>query len=242
MVVFLGIFLFVVPAPVRGFQHNVSELKTWFQGMVGSSSEQGFGQRAEQNWSWVNQSIIAVTHRLTRPVNYNQDNPVKQPAYMNLLNLDFGTANWVVLAISFAIGLGYVAVMPPPARATPLSEAEELGLLFCLMTVASPLARQYYFVWLFFPITILMHRAAFDPRRAVRIGTWVTLAAAGLLMCLSLPVFPKDLQAYGNNLTATAVIAAGLVWYILHPPLGPKASSLSPRGAELQPDTQNIAR
>ena len=75
MVVFLGVFLFVVPAPVRGFQHNVSELKTWFQGMVGSSSEQGFGQRGEQNWSWVNQSIIAVTHRLTRPVNYNQDNP-----------------------------------------------------------------------------------------------------------------------------------------------------------------------
>ena len=146
MVVFLGIFLFVVPAPVRGFQHNVSELKTWFQGMVGSSSEQGFGQRAEQNWSWVNQSIIAVTHRLTRPVNYNQDNPAKQPAYMNLLDLDFRTANWVVLAVSLAIGLGYVAVMPPPARTTPLSEAEELGLLFCLMTVASPLARQYYFV------------------------------------------------------------------------------------------------
>src|SRR5438046_1010447 len=242
MVVFLGIFLFVVPAPVRGFQHNVSELKTWFQGMVGSSSERGFGQRAEQNWSWVNQSIIAVTHRLTRPVNYNQDNPVEPPGYMNLLDLNFKTANWIVLAISLAIGLGYIAVMPARSKTTPRSNAEELGLLFCLMTVASPLARQYYFVWLFFPITILMHRAAFDPRRAVRIGTWVTLAAAGLLMCLSLPVFPKDLQAYGNNLTATAVIAAGLVWYILHPPLEPKASFLSPRGAELQPDIQSIAR
>ena len=241
MVVFLGIFLFVVPAPVRGFQHNVSELKTWFQGMVGSSSEQGFGQRAEQNWSWVNQSIIAVTHRLTRPVNYNQDNPAKQPAYMNLLRLDFRTANWVVLAVSLAIGLGYIAVMPPPARTTPLSEAEELGLLFCLMTVASPLARQYYFVWLFFPITILMHRGAFDPRPAVRIGTWAALVATGLLMCLSLPVFPKDLQAYGNNLAATAVIAAGLVWHILHPPFEAKASSLSPTDGELQPDMQNIS-
>ncbi len=242
MVVFLGIFLFLVPAPVRGFQHNVSELKTWFRGMVGSSSEQGFGQRAEQNWSWVNQSIIAVTHRLTRPVNYNQDDPAKQPAYMNLFNLDFRTANWVVLAISLAVGLGYIAVMRPPARSTPLSEAEELGLLFCLMTVASPLARQYYFVWLFFPITILMHRGAFDPRPAVRIGTWAALVAMGLLMCLSLPVFPKDLQAYGNNLAATAVIAAGLVWHILHPPLEAKATSLPPAGGELQPDIQSIAR
>ena len=238
MIVFLGIFLFVVPAPVRGFQHNVSELKTWFQGMVGSSSAQGFGQRAEQNWSWVNQSIIAVTHRLTRPVNYNQDNPAKPPQYMNLLDLDFKTANWIVLAVSLAIGLGYVAVMPARSRTTPRSNAEELGILFCLMTVASPLARQYYFLWLFFPMTILIHRAAYDPRHAVRAGNWTVLAVAGSLMCLSLPIFPKDLQAFGNNLAAAAVIAGGLVWHILHPTSEGTACSLSPAAGELQPDMQ----
>ncbi len=239
MIVFLGIFLFVVPAPVRGFQHNVSELKTWFQGMVGSSSEQGFGQRAEQNWSWVNQSIIAVTHRLTRPVNYNQDNPAKPRQYMNLLDLDFKTANWVVLAISLAIGLGYVAVLPARSRTTRRSDAEELGILFCLMTMASPLARQYYFMWLFFPMTILMHRAAYDPRSSVKVGTWTVLAIAGLLMCLSLPVFPNDLQAFGNNLAATAMIAGGLAWHILHPPSEGTASSLSPAAGALQPDVQS---
>jgi Glycosyltransferase family 87 len=238
MVVFLGILLFVVPAPVRGFQHNISELKTWYQGMVGSSSEQGFGQRAEQNWSWVNQSIIAVTHRLTRPVNYNQDNPAKPPQFMNLVDLDFKTANWVVIAISLAIGLGFIAVMPARSRITQLSEAEELGILFCLMTVASPLARQYYFMWLFFPVTVLVNRAAFDPRAVVRAGTWTVLAVAGLLLCLSLPVFPKELQAYGNNLAATAVIAGGLVWHILHPFLDDKVSALSSRADELQPDVQ----
>jgi Glycosyltransferase family 87 len=238
MVVFLGILLFVVPAPVRGFQHNISELKTWYQGMVGSSSEQGFGQRAEQNWSWVNQSIIAVTHRLTRPVNYNQDNPAKPPQFMNLVDLDFRTANWVVVAISLAIGLGFIVVMPARSKMTRLSEAEELGILFCLMTVASPLARQYYFMWLFFPVTVLIHRAAYDPRASVRAGTWTVLAVAGLLMCLSFPVFPKDLQAYGNNLAATAVIAGGLVWHILHPSLGDTVSALSSTAGELQPDMQ----
>ena len=44
MVVFLVVFLIAIPTPIRGFQHNVSELKTWYQGMVGSSSEAGFGQ------------------------------------------------------------------------------------------------------------------------------------------------------------------------------------------------------
>ncbi len=219
MVVFLGIFLFVVPTPVRGFQHNLAELKTWYQGMVGSSSEVGFGQRSEQNWSWINQSIIAVTHRLTRQVNYNQDNPAKAPAYMNLVDLDFKMANWVVIGVSIAIGLGFLAVMPPPSRQTSRSSAEELGILFCLMTVASPLARQYYFMWLFFPLTVLMHRAAYDPRAAVRKGTWTVLGLAGVLVGLSLPVFPNDLQAFGNNLLATALIAGGLAWHILHAPL-----------------------
>ena len=178
-----------------------------------------------------------MTHRLTRPVNYNQDNAAKPPAYMNLLDVSFKTANWIVLAISLAIGLGFIAVMPPRARMTPRSNAEELGILFCLMTVASPLARQYYFMWLFFPITVLIHRAAYDPRAAVRAGTWAGLAVAGLLMCLSFPVFPNDLQAYGNNLAAAVVIAAELVWHILHPPLDEMAGSLPP--VELQSDTQN---
>jgi glycosyl transferase family 87 len=239
MVVFLGIFLFVVPAPVRGFQHNLAELKNWYLGMVGSSSEQGFGQRGEQNWSWVNQSIVAVTHRLTRPVNYNQDNPAKAPAYMNVVDLDFKTANWVVIGISVAIGLGFLAVMPPVSRRTPRSDAEELGILFCLMTVASPLARQYYFMWLLLPLTVLMHRAAYDPRAAVRKGTWTVLAIAGVLVGLSLPVFPNDLQAFGNNLFATALIAGGLVWHILHPPPEGKTSSLSASGGALSSGTKN---
>ncbi len=228
MLVFLAVFLFVVPAPVRGFQHNFSELKTWYQGMVASSSEKGFGQRDEQNWSWVNQSIIAMTHRLTRPVNYNQDNPAKPPRTMNVVDLSFTGANWLVLAISLALGLGYVAVMPNAARRTPKSDAEELGILFCLMTVASPLARQYYFMWLFYPMTILIHRALYDPRPRVRIWTWIALAAAGLLMCLSFPIFPNDLQAWGNNLAATAILAAGLVWHILHPSVDAAALSISP--------------
>jgi len=218
MVVFTGIFLFLVPAPVRGFERNVAELSTWYRGMVGSSSEKGFGQRDEQNWSWVNQSIIAVTHRLTRPINYRQDDPAKPAQTMNVLDLDFTTANWVVLAVFLVTGLGFIAVLPPASKLTARSNAEELGILFCLMTMASPLARQYYFMWLFFPITVLIHRAVYDPRPAARTATWIVLALAGALMCLSLPLFPLYLQAIGNNLAATIVLVGGLIWHIRRPP------------------------
>jgi hypothetical protein len=108
--------------------------------------------------------------------------------------------------------------------------------------VASPLARQYYFMWLFFPITVLIHRAAYDPRAAVRAGSWSALAIAGLLLCLSLPVFPHDLQAFGNNFAATIVIVGGLVWHLLHPPTEGAAGSLSPMTGELQQKIQRNAR
>jgi hypothetical protein len=240
MLVFLLVFLFVLPAPFRGYQHNVTELKNWYQGMVGTSSEKGFGQRDEQNWSWVNQSIIAMTHRLTRPVNYNQDDPSKPARTMNIVDVDFRTANLIVLAVSLAIGIGYLLVMPPASRRTEKSDAEEIGILFCLMTVASPLARQYYFLWLFFPMTVLMHRAAYDPRPAVKAATWALLAVAGSLLLLSLPVFPNDLQAYGNNLLSTALLVAGLVWHIRHPPPA-DAAALPQAAGKLQIDANNTA-
>jgi Glycosyltransferase family 87 len=226
-VAFAGILLYIVPAPIRGFERNAAEVKTWYQGMVGSSSEKGFGQRDEQNWSWVNQSLIAVTHRLVRPINYNQEDPSKPPRTMNVIDVDYRTANWIVLALSALLGLAFVAVMPRQGQRTARSDAEELGILFCLMTVASPLARQYYFMWLFFPMTVLMHRAAFDERANVRLGTWLSLGAAGMLMLLALPWFPNVFQAWGNNLVATAVLAASLAWHIRHPPVaaGPNAAA-----------------
>ncbi len=61
-------------------------------------------------------------------------------------------------------------------------------------------------------------RRAFDQRFGARWVTWTLLAAAGVLMLLSLPVFPTLFQAIGNNLAATALIGAGLIWHMRHPP------------------------
>ena len=228
MIACLGIFLFLAPAPIRGFERNVSELATWYRGMVGSNSEQGFGQREAQNWSWVNQSIIAVTHRLVRPINYNQIDPAKPAQYMNVADLDYKTANWIVLALFAAIGLGFIGIIPARSKMTSRSTAEEVGILLCLMTIASPLARQYYFVWLFFPLTVLFHRAAFDPRPKAQAMSVAALALSFALMALSLPFFPKILQAAGNNLAATFVLIAALAWHIRRPLPASDPRSLAP--------------
>ena len=91
----LIILLIVVPTPIRGFDRNARELATWFDGMVLSTSEKGFGQRETQNWGWRNNSIIAVTHRLARPIDAEQDDPGMPPLYVNVLNLDYRQANLV---------------------------------------------------------------------------------------------------------------------------------------------------
>jgi hypothetical protein len=46
-------------------------------------------------------------------------------------------------------------------------------------------------------------------------------------MLLSLPWFPNVFQAWGNNLLATAVLAAALAWHIRHPAVaaGPDAAA-----------------
>ncbi len=46
---------------------------------------------------------------------------------MNLIDVDFKTANWIVLAVALLIGLGFIAVIPPLSRLTLRSQAEELG-------------------------------------------------------------------------------------------------------------------
>lgn len=219
MVIFTLLFLYVVPAPFRGFERNAAEMQTWSTAMIGASSEKGFGQRDAQNWSWINQSIVAITHRLVRPVNYVQDDLQRPPAFMNVVTVDYRTANIILLALCGLIGLGFVASLRPRSALTARAQAEEFGVLFCLMTVASPLARQYYFVWLFLPLTVLMHRAADDLRPRVRIGTWGLIGVTFALMLLSLPIFPVAFQAWGNNFWATVLLGCGLIWHMHNPPV-----------------------
>lgn len=239
MASFLVVFVVVIPGFVRGFERNNTELKVWARAMTGG--EDGFGQRNEQNWSRVNQSLIAVVHRLSRPVDYDPDGP---PRYVNIANLDRHTADAVVAVVAALIGLGFILVMPRQSRRTPKSDAEELAILISLVMIASPLFRQYYLVWLFFPLTVLIHRVAYDPRPAVRKGTLTVMVLAALLMSLYLPVFPRIFQALGNNLWATLLLIGCLAWHLRHPPESESDINPLPHPAEPSPggSTLSVAR
>jgi hypothetical protein len=207
------VFLLIIPAPLRGFERNLAEVKTWAGGMIFSASEKGFGQRPEQNWGWKNNSVIAVVHRYLRPINAEAEKPEAKPLYVNVLDLTYDQANLVLAVVVGLIGVGFVASLPPQARRTPASDAAEYALLIALMTIASPLARAYYFVWLLFPFTLLVFRAASDPDASVRKAlTWALVASLGLFTAGVAIASPHILPALGNMFWATAILIGALVW------------------------------
>jgi hypothetical protein len=211
MAAFMAVFLLLAPAPVRGFSRNLADLRTWTQGLVFNAGQGGLGQRHQQNLGWKNQSLIAVSTRLLRHVNAEKQGAPE--IYVNFLDLSFEAANAVILAVAAVIGAGFLALMPSRGRTTSASDAAEWAVLIALITVASPLTRQYYFVWLLFPVTLLIRRAASAPIRSARRVIGTALICAFALMALSLPWPGAHLfQAAGNNLAATAILIGALIW------------------------------
>ncbi len=186
MVLFGLLFFVAVPATVRGWDRSLGELKTWADGMLGRQGEQGSGQRPEQSVGWRNQSLLGVGHRFLRPANARAEETAGQtvmaeqaaalagatapatfvrtddwpgkPLYVNLLNLDYRGAMIGTVAIAGLLGIGFIVAMPKRAARTRGTDAAEFAALVTLMTIGTPYAFGYYFVWLLVPLTVLVHR------------------------------------------------------------------------------------
>jgi len=207
MVLITGFLLVVVPAPQRGFERNAVELKTWADGMLFRSAEKGVGQRPEQSVGWRNQSLIGVGHRYLRPANAEADafDAAIAPQYVNVFDLSYKGANLVVAAVSALLGLGFILVMPARAQRTRATDALEFSLLLVLMTIGTPYAFSYYFVWLIAPLTVCVYR-----------GGWLGWGAAvlvAILFALGIESAVTDDHtgmALGNLFWAAVVLIAAL--------------------------------
>ena len=170
----VGVFLLLVPAPFRGFERNLTEVKTWDNAMVFSANEKGFGQRQQQNWGWKNNSLIAVVHRYVRPINAEAEHPEYKPIYVNLLNLTYYQANIVLAEVAgYQSSLDFIALLPRASGgARRLPGGAGCALLVALMTM--------FLAAMAAPTTVssraccsriqplLVHRAALEPEQVVR--------------------------------------------------------------------------
>jgi hypothetical protein len=207
LVLALAFFLIVLPIPFRGYGQAKQDLERWSSGMLFKYDESGVGQRLGRSTSWKNQSIWGVANRLLRHVEYDHKYEPHEPVYANFADLDFETVNRIILGCALGLGLVFIGAMPRRERRTRETDAIEFALLLLLILVFTPLSFGYLFVWLLYPLTVIVHRivtlANKDPLLAACSG------CALALLALSIP-FRVMAQTYGNALFATLLLFTGL--------------------------------
>lgn len=211
--VFLTVFLVLIPTPVRGFHRNLADLATWSRGMVFRYDKDAIGQRPRRAYGWKNQSLIPLANRWLRKVDCGDS--TSDALYINVMDLDFRTVNGVIAVVALGLGLYYVACTGR-ARCPPPRDAAEYAMLLVLIVMFSPMAYPYYFVWLLFPFTVALQmvRTAPSPsRRRVATVTWF-LACLVLYYITPDDVLPwsRRVQAWGNVFLGCVLLLIGLGW------------------------------
>lgn len=198
-------FLLALPIPFRGAALAKQDLKRWTTGMLLKYDEGGIAQRAGRSNAWKNQSIFGVANRMLRHVEYDFRWAPHTPEYANIANLRFSTVNHIIVGSALLCGLVYIGVMPRRQRRTAETDAIEFALLLLLMLIFTPLSFGYLYVWLLYPLTVIVRRLMIGAGAGLL--RW-TLAALALL-ALTIPD-PRMAQTYGSVFFVTLLLFIGL--------------------------------
>jgi hypothetical protein len=200
----LVFLLFILPAPFRGFERAWHDLEKWSAGMF-KYSEVTVGQRPMRSYTWKNQSLIGVSNRLLRHVDADAASAAHQPIYVNFADLNFPVVNAIIISVALALGILFIAAMPPRDMRTAGSDAIEFALLLLLMLMTTPLSFGYFYSWLMLPFAVITQRVLVE--KGSSILWWCVPALALLAVGL---VFPRGAQLYGNTFFATLLLFIGL--------------------------------
>ena len=213
MFVFLALFLFVLPATVRGIGRTARELQTWTGRMLLHYDNNGIAQRPGTSYEWKNASLLAITHRLLRHVPAElPDND--DPVYVNIAELDFRFVSGVAVVSAAIVCLACVLVLPSQPLRTKATDAIEFAMLLVLITILSPISWFYYGVWLLYPFAVVAQFIRSLPKESVT----KKIAVAGLAVCLLLlnAVFPclGAVRAVGMPIFAYLLLLLELGWIL----------------------------
>ncbi len=208
MAVTLAALMFVAPLPFRSPARIAQDCTLWVRGMLLKYDEHSIAQRPDRAYSFKNQSVQATVHRLVRPV--LADGEADRRWRVNLVDLDFRATTFVMLGAVAALGLFYLWSTWRSGHRPPPADAIEQGMVVLLVLVLAPLSFNYSYVWLMFPLTLLMHFALSSPAGSpLRGWSVLSIAASVVLLSLALP-WRREAQAYGNVFFSGLVLLIGL--------------------------------
>jgi hypothetical protein len=210
-VLFLILLLIVVPSPFRGLGRNLQDLQTWTNGMLRYEAG-SISQREQRGFSWANHSLVAVAHRLLRPVNAHRKRD--EVLLINIANIDFKYVTLAIVLIGLGLCFFYLHCMPPRNQRTNFSDTLEYAMLLLLILMFTPLAFTYFFVWLLYPFTVVLHlvlsTAPGSPQRR-RGWLWFWTCIALIAFTVPIPAF-RPMQAAGSTLLACLLLFVGIGW------------------------------
>jgi hypothetical protein len=209
LIVTLAFLLLILPAPFRGFERAWRDLEKWSVGMLKYDAA-GVAQRPKRSHSWKNQSLVGVANRLLRHIDSDAAPGPHTPIYVNFADLKFPTVNAIVIGVALALGILFLAAMPPRAMRTAESDAMEFALLVLMILMTTPLSFGYFFSWLMLPFAVITQRVLVGKDSAL---LWWSLPALALL-ALAL-FFTQGAQAYGNTFFGSLLLFIGLAIELL---------------------------
>ncbi len=221
--VFLGLLVVVLPSPFRGFERNLEDLNTWTRGMF-RYDNQSISQREQRGFSWANHSLVAVAHRLLRPVNAHRKQD--QKLFVNFADINFKYVSVIIVLVGTALCVFYIFCMPSYRERTKASDALEYAMLLLLILMFTPLAFTYFFVWLLYPLVVALCLVLKAPPGSLqRIGGWTWFFASVLFLCFTFPLPGfRAAQAAGSTLMACLLLLLGIGWKLR------AETRLSPKG------------
>ncbi len=208
----LVVILVLLPAPFRGFERNAHELQLWYRDMLADQSGKSVGQRELIGYSFKNQSLVAVVHRLTRPVWAGDRNG--HFFSVNVLDVTPRDAQLVAFGSILVLGLIYLYCMPARNRRTPLTRRGEEAMLLLLIVICSPLSWTYFYCWAL-PGWMVVLDVLTNPHldRRERIRGWWGVGIVGLVMATALTQpFDRTPQALGATLWGGVGLFFLLAW------------------------------
>jgi hypothetical protein len=209
-------FLFLLPAPVRGFQRNASELASWADRVAVPFVSKGkAGDWGQHSLDFGNQSLPAVARRLLTRVDAQVAARKRAPVYVNFTALSEKRAAQVVLVGSLALCLAFLWAIGWPVPKDRLRRANEYGLVAILLLLTSALSWTYFFVLLLLPLMATfraLHEQAPSPR-----VTFALRVAIGAFIIATLLLGNHSARSLGSVFWASLLlfgVLGGLAWKI----------------------------
>lgn len=211
-IAFLFIFLVLLPAPIRGFQRNLHDMKTWSAGMI-HYRPKAIAQRSHRGYSSKNQSLFAVANRMLRPIKSLRKTHM-QSNEINIVAIKFKYVNYIIIAFGIALCVYYYISTPPYKQRNLFSDSIEYVMLLLFILMASPFSFTYFFVWLLFPFMVAWNQVLSKSNTGkVWKVMFACFASAVLLRGFVLPISWFDkLRDMGSAFWACVILFVALGW------------------------------